>query len=476
MAQWKPDPTFYPSAEMAMQAPREELAYVVLINPEATRPDALAVLDVNPDSADYGRMVGRLDMPNVGDELHHFGWNACSAALCPTMPHPHLERRYLLVPGLRSSRFHIVDTKPDPRQLKLVKVIEPEQLFRKSGYSRPHTIHCGPDDLYVSALGAPDGGGPGGIFLMDHTSFEIKGPWEAERGPQFLAYDFWWHLGHDTLITSEWGTPDMIEDGVNPELLLNSKYGHHLHVWDMRKRRHRQALDLGPEYQMVLELRPSHDPNKDYGFVGVVVCLKDLSASVWLWYRQKSGEWAIRKVIDVPAEPADADQLPPLLKGFGAVPPLITDINLSLDDKFLYVSCWGTGELRQYDVSDPFNPKLTGSIHLGGIVRKTAHPQSGPLNGGPQMVELSRDGKRIYLTNSLYLAWDKQFYPEGIQGWAVKIDADPNGGMQLDPNFFPHFGDERPHQVRLQGGDASSDSYCYPNAGANGANGKAKTS
>jgi selenium-binding protein 1 len=454
---------------MAMAAPREELAYVAVINPNLNgngtrRPDALAVVDVSPQSSSYSQVVGRLDFPNADDELHHFGWNACSAALCPTMPHPHIERRYLLVPGLRSSRMYIVDTKPDPRQLRLVKTIEPDELQAKSGYSRPHTVHCGPDAIYVGALGAPNGDGPGGVFLLDHTTFEVKGPWEADRGPQKLAYDFWWHLGHDTMVTSEWGTPNMVENGVNPELLLGAQYGHQLHIWDLRKRKHVQALDLGKENQMVLELRPSHDPNKNYGFAGVVTSLKDLSASVWLWH-QENGKWAIRKVIEVPAEPADPALLPPLLKGFGAVPPLITDINLSLDDKFLYVSCWGTGEFRQYDVSDPFNPKLTGSIHLGGIVRKSSHPKSGALNGGPQMVEVSRDGRRIYLTNALYLAWDAQFYPEGICGWLVKIDADPAGGMKLDPDFFMDFGEERPHQVRLQGGDTSSDSYCYSSNG-----------
>jgi len=52
----------------------------------------------------------------------------------------------------------------------------------------------------------------------------------------------------------------MVEDGVNPELLLAGKYGHALHFWDLRKRRHLQALDLGAEQQMVLELRPAHDP------------------------------------------------------------------------------------------------------------------------------------------------------------------------------------------------------------------------
>ena len=314
----------------------------------------------------------------------------------------------------------------------------------------------------MSALGSPEGDGPGGVFVMDHESFDPLGRWEVERGPQQLAYDFWWHLGYDTMVTSEWGTPNMIEGGLDPQILLNKGYGRRLHIWDLRRRRHLQALDVGEEHQMVLELRPAHDPARTYGFVGVVVSLEDLSASVWLWHRQ-NGSWGIRKVIEIPAEPAEPDQLPPLLKDFGAVPPLVTDINLSLDDRFLYVSCWGTGELRQYDVSDPFNPRHTGSVRLGGIVRKAAHPASGPLNGGPQMVEVSRDGRRVYFSNSLYASWDEQFYPEGIRGWIAKAEADPGGGLSLDPGFFTEVGDGlRPHQIRLEGGDSSSDSYCYP--------------
>jgi methanethiol oxidase len=470
MATWRPDPTFYPSPRTAMHAPPEKLAYVALLNPNAAlnhngdgRPDALAVFDVDPDSETYAQVVGHVDMPNAGDELHHFGWNACSSALCPYAPHPHIERRYLIVPGLRSSRLHIIDTKPDPRQPRIVKVIEPDEVHERTGYSRPHTIHCGPEGIYISALGAPDGDGPGGIFIMDHESFEPLGRWEVERGPQYFAYDFWWHLGYDTMITSEWGTPKMIEGGLNPEILMQSGYGHQLHVWDLRRRRHLQALDLGREYQIVLELRPAHDPSKTYGFAGVVINLQDLSSSIWLWHRE-NGRWGIQKVIDIPAEPADPDQLPPALKDFGAVPPLVSDIVLSLDDRFLYVSCWGTGEMRQYDVSDPFNPKLTGSIHLGGIVRKASHPKTGgPLNGGPQMVELSRDGRRVYFSNSLYAAWDEQFYPEGINGWIAKVDVNPEGGLTVDPDFFIEFdADERPHQIRLGGGDSSSDSYCYP--------------
>ena len=463
MALWQPDPTFYPSPRAAINAPPEKLAYVALLNGENNnRHDALGVVDVDPSSRSYGEQVGQLDMPHAGDELHHFGWNACSACLSPYAPHPHTERRYLIVPGIRSSRIHVIDTKPDPRSPTIIKVIEPETLAARTGYSKPHTVHCGTSGIFVSALGAPNGEGPGGIFVIDPESFEVLGKWEIERGPQYLAYDFWWHLGYDTLITSEWGTPNMVEKGVNPDLLLKGKYGHSLHVWDLRRRRHTQSLDLGPEQQMVLELRPAHDPVRAYGFVGVVVSLKDLSSSIWVWHRENE-DWAVKKVIEIPAEPADPDSLPPLLKGFKAVPPLVTDINLSLDDRFLYVSCWGTGEFRQYDVSDPFHPKLTASVHLGGIVRRTAHPKNpgSPLNGGPQMVEVSRDGRRVYFTNSLYSPWDAQFYPDGIRSWLVKLDAGQEGGLAFDPKFFLEFRDLRSHQVRLQGGDASSDSYCY---------------
>jgi len=461
-----PDQSFYPSPTMAMQAPPETLAYVALLNPDPTASDALAVLDVDPASPGYGAQVTRVDMPGVGDELHHFGWNACSSCLCPYSPHPHMQRRYLVVPGMRSSRIHILDTAPDPSQPRLVKVIEADEVIRKTGYSRPHTAHCGPDGIYMNALGNGEGDGPGGIFVLDPETFEIKGRWERERGPQYLAYDFWWHLGHDTMITSEWGTPKMVEAGANPELLMAGKYGNALHVWDLNKRRHLQKLELGPEYQMVLELRPAHNPTEAYGFASVVTSLKDLSASVWLWYREGdngNGTWRIRKVIEIPAEPADADHLPPLLKGFGAVPPFVTDINLSLDDRFLYVSCWGTGELKQFDVSDPFSPVETGAVRLGGMVRRQAHPArpGQPLNGAPQMVEISRDGKRVYLTNSLYRTWDDQFYPDGIRGWLAMVDVRANGGLQFADNGFLEFDGMRPHQVHLEGGDASSDSYCF---------------
>ena len=460
------DPTFYRSPRDAAAGPPEKLAYVAAFAKPADKPDAIAVVDTDPASPSYATVVGFTELPHTGDELHHFGWNACSSALCPTGDHRHGDRRYLVVPGIRSSRVYILDTKDTPTSPQVTRVLGPEELAKRAGYSRPHTVHCGPGYLYMSCLGGANGeDGPGGVALLDHATFDVTGQFERDRGDQYLAYDVWWHINDNVMVTSEWATPSMIEDGVVPELLLGRKYGHRLHFWDMQSGNHVQTVDLGDQHQMALELRPAHDPAKNYGFVGVVVSVEDLSASIWLWHRD-NGQWAASKVITIPAEPAPADQLPPLLQGFGAVPPLVTDIGLSVDDKYLYVSCWGTGEMKQYDVSDPFHPVETGSVRIGGIVGRKPHPTrpDRPLAGGPQMVEVSRDGKRVYFTNSLYGAWDDQFYPDGVGAWMSKLDVGENGGISFDPRFFLEgdvFRGRRVHQVRLEGGDASSDSYCY---------------
>ena len=402
-------------------------------------------------------------MPNVGDELHHFGWNACSSALCPWAAHPHVERRYLLVPGLRSSRIHVIDVKEDPRAPKLVKVIEADEIARKAGYSRPHTVHCGPDGIYVSALGNPEGDGPGGVFLLDHDDFSVKGQWEADRGPQELAYDFWWHLNLGTVITSEWGTPNMVEDGLVGELLLGNKYGHRLHVWDLASRKHVQEIDLGPEHQMVLELRPAHDPNKGYGFVGVVTSTADLSASVWLWSRAEDGTVSAEKVITIPAEPAEAEQLPPLLQPFGAVPPLITDIALSVDDRSLLVSCWGTGELKRFDVS---RPARAARDRLGAAGRDRRARRA---PGGRRRSTAGRRWSRSRATAAASSSptrstppGTRSSTPRGsTAGWSSSTRA-RTARSRSTPTCSSSSAASARTRSASQGGDASSDSYCFP--------------
>src|SRR4029453_18173039 len=125
--------SLYPSPDGALAAPPEELLYLACLH-EGTgvkAPDFLAVID-----AEEGGIVHETPMPNVGDELHHFGWNRCSSACHGP------DRSHLIVPGFRSSRIHVLDVATDPRRPRIEKVIEPEEVVRKTGCTRPHTTHC----------------------------------------------------------------------------------------------------------------------------------------------------------------------------------------------------------------------------------------------------------------------------------------------------------------------------------------------
>src|SRR5260370_19272421 len=142
------DPTFYRSPADAISAPPEQLAYVVAFDRAGQQPDALAVLDADPGSAGYGQVVGWADLPTRGRELHHFGWNACSSSFGHAGHHTDgLQRRYLLLPGIRSSNIHVYDTHPDPRQPTPVLTIGSGELAEKAGYSRPHTLHSRPHGI-----------------------------------------------------------------------------------------------------------------------------------------------------------------------------------------------------------------------------------------------------------------------------------------------------------------------------------------
>src|SRR3989441_8296648 len=206
------DPTFHRSPAAAVAAPPEALAYVAAFDPAGAQRDAMTVVDCDAESATYGRVVGWVELPSAGNELHHFGWNACSSALCHEgHAHHGLERRYLIVPGLRSSRTYVLDTKPDPRQPQVVRTIEADELASKAGYSRPHTVHCGPGGIFMSNLGGANGSdGPGGGALVDPDTFEVTRAWETDRGEQHFAHDVWWDLNDDVAGTSEGGTPPMI--------------------------------------------------------------------------------------------------------------------------------------------------------------------------------------------------------------------------------------------------------------------------
>ena len=461
------DPTFYRSPAAAIAAPPESLAYVAAFDPAGEKRDAMAVVDCDRDSSTYGDVVGWAELPTAGNELHHFGWNACSSALCHEGHEGMLERRYLIVPGIRSSRTYVLDTKPDPRQPHVVRTIEAEELAAKAGYSRPHTVHCGPGGIFMSNLGAAgNGDGPGGVALIDHDTFEVTGAWETDRGDQYFAYDVWWHLNEDVAVTSEWATPSMIEDGLNPEDLLGKRFGHHLDFWSLSEGKLVQRVDLGDEHQMVLEVQARPRPARDLGLRrrrdqrrGPV----RLGLALAPRRRQLGGR-------EGDHDPGGAGRRRQAAAGAAAVRR-----GAAADQRHrpvrrrplalrLLLGHRRVQAVRRQRPPQPDRDRL-------GPARRDRRPQAPPrrprlpLAGGPQMVEISRDGRRVYFTNSLYASWDEVFYPDGVGAWMARLDADvEQGGMSVDPQFFPN-GDDfrglRVHQTRLQGGDASSDSYCF---------------
>jgi selenium-binding protein 1 len=138
----------------AVRSPRESLAYVAAVAAGARTPDYLATVDLDPTSKTYSRVVRRLRMPHVEDELHHFGWNACASCYCERA------RRFLVIPGLASGRIHVVDT-VDPLRPMLHKAIESAEVIAKARLTGPHTVHCLSDGrIMVSMLGDERGDAP----------------------------------------------------------------------------------------------------------------------------------------------------------------------------------------------------------------------------------------------------------------------------------------------------------------------------
>lgn len=443
----------YATVQDAIASPPETLAYVPAIRvgtKSKDKADYLATIDLDPGSASYGKVIHRLNMPYVGDELHHFGWSSCSS--CHQEAGSQELRRFLVLPGIHSSRIYIVDTK-DPRQPRIHKIIEPQEVFKKSGLSAPHTVHClATGEIMISMLGDTKGQGPGGFMLLNQE-FEVVGRWEEGANARRFNYDFWYQPRKNIMVSSEWGAPNTVRNGFKPEDVAAGRYGDSLHFWDWKAKRVIQTIPLGEKGRIPLEVRFHHDPASAHGFVGAA-----LSSVIWHWNQAEvNGPWGAEPVIEVaPIEHA----------GWSfPVPGLVTDVVLSMDDRFLYFSNWLHGDIRQYDVSDPSRPKLTGQVWLGGVLGRGASRNGKALAGGPQMLQLSLDGRRLYVSNSLYSPWDDQFYPQMKEegSWLTMLECDTtSGGLKWQEGFFVDFGSEpdgpaRAHEIRFPTGDCTSD-------------------
>ena len=330
MASWRPDPTFYPSPRLAAAAPPERLAYVATMNPDGRltqrRPSRRRPTGAGPAarisartrwwswtstprSSTYGQLVGRAEMPNTGDEFHHFGWNACSSALCPYAPHPHVERRYLIVPGLRSSR-HLRpghQARPPPAA--------PGEDDRAGGGRPAHrllppahrALRAGGD--VRRRPGRAGRGGPGGRPPARPRALRRAGALGGRPG----ARSTWPTTSPGTWATTpcspaSGARPTWWRAGVVPDLLLDGKYGHALHVWDLRKRRHR--ADARPGRGAPDRARAAPGPRPDpplrlrqlrrlpQGPLRLHLALAPRLASTPR--APGEGEWRLRKVLEHP--------------------------------------------------------------------------------------------------------------------------------------------------------------------------------
>ncbi|KAL6745344.1 selenium binding protein [Haematococcus lacustris] len=466
-------PGYASPAEAAKNGPRETLVYLPAVVADHSRPDYLATVDVDPESSSYGQVIHRLPMPHKGDELHHSGWNACSSCFSD----PSAARSSLILPALGSGRIYAVDTVTDPRAPRIRHVAEPEDIQKSSGLAYLHTSHClGSGDIMVSAMGDPEGGGRGAFLLLDQQ-LKVKGTW-SEQQTQF-GYDFWYQPRLNVMISTGWGAPSAFSKGFDPSL-VSSHYNSKVFIWDWQQHTLVQELELGGEGLIPLEVRFQHEPSSPHAFVGAALSsnlIHITRAQGQVEGGKGPGTWEAKAVFKQEWTSVEGWVLP-------AVPPLITDILISMDDKWLYLSNWLRGDIVQLDISDPANPRVAARLFVGGLIRKdgplkvtgglpeglSEAPEvplvkGNKLRGGPQMIQLSLDGRRLYVTNSLYSPWDKQFYPDMVKAGStlLMVDVDnEKGGLALNPDFYVDFGAEPDgpalaHEVRYPGGDCSSD-------------------
>ena len=354
---------------------QERYIYVSAVAQSSTDPDFIAVIGADPRRSDFGKIVNRVDMPNVGDELHHYGYSA--------------DQKRLLVPGLFSSRMHVFDVKGAGKQLKLRAVSD---LAAKSGYVVPHGVMAtSRGRAVVTMIGAATQTTlPGGIVEIDDKTGAFRehfgpGPVRSpgQLGPQYM-YDFESLPEANRGISSTFGSPAQCAVGIEPSCL-----GDEVAVWDLKERKVIQTADLG-EHSGALMVHFLGEPGVRRAFINAPG-----TSAIWLADDDdRDGVFDFQQVLG----PEDGLALPP-------------DMLLSHDDKHLYVSNWFGNTVQKFDISDPFNPVLEDTVSV-------PHPN---------MLRLSRDNRRLYVTNSLLTPWDndRDFGPArnddyGI--WLFEVD------------------------------------------------------
>lgn len=349
--------------------------YVVAVNSgDEVNPDFLATVDIHPNSRTYGQIVSRLDMPEVGDNLHHFGYS--------------LDQERLLVPGMFSSRMHVVDV----TNAKAPSMSSSyNDLVADSGYVSPHTVTpIGGGLNLISMLGSDNPtSGPAGLVLVDDETGEFvrhygPGPDRMSTTDPAYTYDLAIKLELDRMVSTAWGWPD------NVFQFPYAPTGSTVTIWDFTGEKLLQTVDLGIQ-AAPLEADWLHDSNSTIGYA--------IAANgLWMWEDEDHNDiYNFHNLI-----PGDQFST------------FACDMTISEDDRFLYVSAW-PDSVKQYDITVPHAPVLVAE----------------ELVPHPCMMRLSPDNKTLYVTNSVMGSLDddpllgSQNFDYGI----YKFDVHPNGGF-----------------------------------------------
>ncbi|MDL1860628.1 selenium-binding protein [Betaproteobacteria bacterium PRO7] len=347
--------------------------------------DFLAVIDVNVASSTYGKILKKIEVGSVGNEAHHIGYTD--------------DRGKIWAAALNTSRFFIFDVKTDPLNPKLIRTID--DVPQLTGLSGPHTPYAIPGRMLISMASGPDGTGPGGIaeftndgdFVASHKA--PNHPYETVIKPEF-----------NRMITSSWVEQKTFMsplDKWDPKRFSNTML-----VWDLKARKIVQELKGDP---IPLAARWALAPNAAYGY-----SISNAGDSIWMFRRRSDGSFTYTKAAD-------------LAKGCAP-----GDLRQSPDDKYLYLSCIGLGEVQAWDISRPDKIRLHDTVQ--GIVQAN-------------MMHMTNDGKRLYVTNSAISTVD--YSPR----YALRlIHVGPDGKMKQDPFFHIDFskapdGPARPHDMLL---------------------------
>ena len=350
---------------------REKLLYVWTRDADSKESDFLAVVDVDPASAQYGTIIATAPTNSAANEAHHFGYTADASRIFGA--------------GMFTNKLFIYDVKTNPRKPTLLKTVD----LDATGYSGPHTMYAIPGGMLIAMLGKVGGGGPGALIQVDDDG-ALKQAWPVIRpdGQPGYMYDVGIKPEINRMITSSWAHPGHIKAGDHP-----AHSGKDVVVWDYKAKKvlQVQETDLAP-----LEVRWFHGPQATSGYTNAA-----FGNSIWYWEdANKDGTLEFSRVVTLPENSAPAD------------------MRVSYDNKFLYVSLWGGSKVVQYDISAPKTPQ---------VVSEVAIPQ-------PNMMRISADNKRLYVTNSLLSSLDGDKVTFGA--WVLEVGPQ---GMKIDEKFKPDF-------------------------------------